>query len=70
MACPCSAKKPRAAGRKVRAAKDSTARQTITAASTSAGKWSTTCSEPGAPVRSLIKAQRAAKACGGRVVPA
>lgn len=68
MPCPCSSKKPRAAGRKVRAAADSSTRAITAAAST--GRWTTTCADAGEPVRSLIKAQRAARACGGRVVPA
>lgn len=69
MGCPCNKPRRRMAGKPVKAAGKTAPARAITAASAvSSGQWATSC-EPGTPIKSLLKAQRAARACGGRVVP-
>lgn len=67
MACPCQKRRRPMVGRVVPAATRSTGRDAVVAAG--AAQWGTTCDDD-TTYRSLLKAQRAAKACGGRVVPA
>lgn len=66
MPCPCSKARRPMVGRTVRPRPESTGAAITAAAS---GSWATSC-DPATPHRSLLAAQRAAKACGGRVVPA
>lgn len=70
MACPCSKKRRPMVGRPVRAAGDDRRRSVTASAATAAttGSWGTTCGEE--TYRSLIRAQAAARDCGGRVRPA
>lgn len=68
MACACAKKRRPMVGQPSPVRASAPVDAAITAAATT-GAWATSCT-PGESFRSLLRAQRAAKACGGRVIPA